>query len=77
MTLEYALKLLTREYGAENIVHWRVSNRIGIAARYPGEDKSLSVTLTIEQAKYLAAHPLSIQDLAAERLPNEWPMDEL
>jgi hypothetical protein len=77
MTLEYALKLLKREYGAENVVHWRISNRIGIAAQYPGENKSISVTLTIEQAKYLAAHPLNIQDLAAERFPNEWPMDEL
>jgi hypothetical protein len=77
MTLEYALKLLRREYGAENVVHWRVSNRIGIAAQYPGEDKTISITLTIQQAKYLAAHPLNIQDLAAEQLPNESPMDEL
>ena len=75
MTLEYALKLLRREYGADNVVHWRVSNRIGIAAQDPGEDKTISITLTIEQAKYLAAHPLSIQDLAAERFPNEWPTD--
>lgn len=71
MTLEYALKLLGHEYGAENVVHWRVSNLIGIVVKYPRENTT--VTLTLEQAKYLAAHPLSVQDLVAERYPEEWP----
>ena len=75
MTLEYALKLLKHQYGTESVIHWRVSNRIGISVRYPSEDTQVSVTLTIEQAKYLAAHPLSTQDLAAERYPDEWPRD--
>ena len=74
MTLAYALKLLGREYGAENVVHWRVSDVIGIVLKYPGEDTSVTVTLTLEQAKYLAAHPLSVEDLVAERYPENWPM---
>lgn len=74
MTLEYALKLLGHEYGAENVVHWRVSNMIGIVVKYPGEDTNVTVTLTLEQAKYLATHPLSVQDLVAERYPENWPM---
>jgi hypothetical protein len=32
-----------------------------------------SVSLTIEQAKFLAANPISPQDLVAERYPQEWP----
>ena len=43
MTLEYALKLLMRIYGVENVVHWRVSDRIGVRANYPGEPRELLV----------------------------------
>jgi len=73
MTLEYALKSLQLRYGTENVIHWRVSNMIGLTVRYPGEDTTVSVTLTLEQAKYLAANPVSVQDLVAERYPDEWP----
>jgi hypothetical protein len=76
MTLDYTLQSLQLVYGAENVVYWRVSDRVGITVEYPGEDKAISVTVTIEQAKYLATHPLSIQDLAAARFPNEWAVDE-
>jgi len=76
MTVDYALQSLKLLYGAENVVHWRVSDRVGFTVEYPGEGKPVSVTLTIEQAKYLAAHPLSIQDLVAERYPNGWPMSK-
>ena len=77
MTLDYTLESLKLQYGAENVVHWRVSDKIGITAEYPGGDEPVSITLTTQQAKYLAAHPLSIQDLTAERFPNDWPVDEL
>jgi hypothetical protein len=73
MALDYALKLLGHQYGTENVVHWRVSNMIGIVVKYAGQDATVSVTLTLEQAKYLAANPLSVQDLVAERYPKEWP----
>jgi hypothetical protein len=74
MTLEYALKLLRHVYGADYVVHWPVSKKIVISANDPSGGTA-SVTLTIEQAKYLAAHPLSIQDLIAERYPVEWPTE--
>ena len=69
MTVDYALESLKLQYGAENVVHDLASKGIGVIVKYPGEDKPVSVTLTIEQAKYVAAHPLSIEDLVAERFP--------
>jgi hypothetical protein len=76
MTLDYTLESLKLQYGAKNVVHWRVSDRVGITVKHLDGDKPVSVTLTIEQAKYIAAHPLSIQDLVAERYPNGWPMSK-
>jgi hypothetical protein len=73
MTLDSALRLVGHQYGTENVVHWRVSNGISIVVKYP--DATVSVTLTLEQAKYLAANPLSVQDLVAERYPEEWPAE--
>ena len=30
MALEYALKLLKKQYGPESVIHWRVSNTIAL-----------------------------------------------
>ena len=69
MTLEYALKLLKNQYGAGSVIHWRINNTIDIFLAHTGA----SVSLTIEQAKFLAANPMSPQDLADERYSAEWP----
>jgi hypothetical protein len=76
MALEYALKLLKKQYGPESVIHWRVSNTIAVCIIPVGEDNAVSVALTIEQAKYLAANPMSPDDLASERYPEEWPSEE-
>ena len=76
MALEYALKLLKKQYGPESVIHWRVSDTIAVSIVPAGEDDPVSVTLTIEQAKFLAANPMSADDLANERYPKEWPREE-
>jgi len=73
MTLEYALKLLKKQYGPKRVIHWRLSNTIAVLVTPAGEENPVSVTLTIEQAKFLAANPMSPQDLVDERYPEEWP----
>jgi hypothetical protein len=73
MTLEYALKLLKKQYGPRSVIHWRVSNTIAVLIAPASEESPVSVSLTIEQAKFLAANPMSPQDLADERYPPEWP----
>ena len=73
MTLEYALKLLKKQYGSENVIYWRVSNTIAVLVNPAGEESPVSVALTIEQAKFLAANPMSAQDLVDERYPEQWP----
>ena len=73
MTLEYALKLLKKQYGPDSVIHWRVSNTIAVSITPAGEENPVSVALTIEQAKFLAANPISPQDLANEKYPEAWP----
>jgi hypothetical protein len=69
MTLEDALKLLKKQYGPGSVIHLRLSNTIVVSLPPTGA----SLSLTIEQAKFLAANPISPQDLVAERYPQEWP----
>ena len=73
MTLEYAMKLLTKQYGPGSVIHWQLSDTIAVLVTPAGEDSAVSVALTIEQAKFLAVNPMSPQDLANERYPEEWP----
>ena len=71
MTLEYALKLLTKQYGPGSV--GRLSNTVEVLVTFPGEERTALVSLTIEQAKFLAANPMSPEDLVKERYPEEWP----
>jgi len=73
MTLEYAVKLLKNQYRPESVIHWRISNTIAVLVTPAGEESPVSVALTIEQAKFLAANPMSPDDLANERYPEQWP----
>jgi hypothetical protein len=58
MALEYAVKLLKKQYGPDSVIHWRVSNVIAVLITPAGEENPVSVSLTIEQAKFLAANPV-------------------
>ena len=71
MTLEYALKLLTKQYGPGSV--GRLSNTVEVLVTFPGEERTALVSLTFEQAKFLAANPMSPEDLANERYPEAWP----
>ena len=71
MTLEYALKLLTKQYGPGSV--GRLDNTVEVLVTLPGEERTALVLLTIEQAKFLAANPMSPQDLANEKYPEGWP----
>ena len=71
MTLEYALKLLKKQYGPGSV--GRLDNTIEVLVTFPGKERTALVSLTIEQAKFLAANPMSAEDLAKERYPETWP----
>jgi hypothetical protein len=71
MTLEYALKLLKEQYGPGSV--GCLNNTIEVLVTFPGEERTALVSLTTEQAKFLAANPMSPQDLVNERYPEEWP----
>ena len=73
MTLECALKLLKKQYGPASVIHWRVSNTIAVCLMPTGEPSPVSVQLTIEQAKFLAANLMSPEHLVNERYPDQWP----
>jgi hypothetical protein len=73
MTLEFALTLLTKQYGPGSVIHWQLSNTIAVLVTPAGEENPVSVALTIEQAKFLATNPMSPPDLANERYPETWP----
>jgi hypothetical protein len=51
--------LLKKQYGPGSVIHLRLSNTIVVFLKPTGA----SVSLTIEQAKFLAANPISLQDL--------------
>ena len=51
MTLEYALKLLTKQYGPGSV--GRVSNTVEVLVTFPGEERTALVLLTVEQASSL------------------------
>jgi len=71
MTLEYALKLLKKQYGPGSV--GRLDNTIEVLVTFPGEERTALVSLTIEQAKFLPENPMSAEDLVKERYPEGWP----
>ncbi|PYT18615.1 MAG: hypothetical protein DMG58_37770 [Acidobacteria bacterium] len=56
-----------------SVIHWRVSNTIAVCLMPTGEPSPVSVQLTIEQAKFLAANLMSPEHLVNERYPDQWP----
>ena len=73
MTLDYALKLLKKQYGPASVIHWRVSNTIAVCLMPTGEPSPVSVQLTIEQAKFLAANLMSPEHLLMRDTPTSGP----
>ena len=71
MTLEYVVKALKVLFGNDNVSSDK--GEIRVRVRYPGHSKPSSVSLTIEQAKFVVAHSISAKDLLDENYPADWP----
>ena len=52
MTLEYALKLLKKQYGPNSVTYSHDGKNIALGIVPAGEASSVTVILTIEQAKF-------------------------
>src|SRR5713101_10032962 len=73
MTLEYVVKALKVLFGNDNVSSDK--GEIRVRVRYPGHSKPSSVSLTIEQAKFVVARSISAKDLIDENYPADWPGD--
>src|SRR5229473_7966663 len=71
MTLEYVVKALKVLFGNDNVISDK--GEIRVRDPYPGYTKPSSVSLTIEQAKFVVAHSISAEDLIDQNYPAGWP----
>jgi len=71
MTVQYAVAALRARFGSERIT-WE-SHGITIRLQQQGRKGFTLLVLTAEQAKYLVARPLSVEDLTNETYPEDWP----
>src|SRR5713226_2000722 len=71
MRFDYALKALKLRFTADNVIE--ESGRVTLKLKYPGRQAPAFVSLTVEQAKVLVAHPISVKDLVDENYPPIWP----
>jgi len=71
MTLEYVVKALKVLFGNDNVISEKTEIRLRV--RYPDHGKPSSVSLTIEQAKFVVARSISAKDLIDENYPVDWP----
>ena len=71
MSLEYVVEALKVRYGAGNVMP--EEGQVNVKVQRSDRQDSVSLTLTIEQAKFLAANPISLKDLANENYPSNWP----
>lgn len=71
MTLEYVVKALKVLFGGDNVISDK--GEIRLRVRYPVHGKPSSVSLTIEQAKFVVARSMSAKDLIDENYPSDWP----
>jgi hypothetical protein len=71
MTLEYAMAALKVRFGTDNVM--LAERQITIKVHDSGREGLTPVILTVEQAKFLTANPISNEDLREERYPADWP----
>ena len=71
MRLDYVLEALKLRFGADNVME---ENRtVTLKLMYPERQALAFVSLTLGEAKFLVAHPLSGKDLVDENYPADWP----
>jgi len=73
MTVEYAVAALRARFGGENVARDESEATVTVTVRQPGGNAPTPLALTMVQAKYLAAHPISHEDLTNQRYPVDWP----
>jgi len=71
MILEYALGALKLRFGTDSVAEEK--GRITLKVPYPERQAPAFVTLTLTQAKFLVAHPISVRDLVDDKYPADWP----
>ena len=71
MRVDYALEALKLLFGADNVMEEK--GRVTLKLKCPGRQAHAFVSLTVEQAKFLVAHPISAEDLVDENYPANWP----
>lgn len=71
MTIQYAMAALRARFGGERVTC--ESHGITIRLQEQSRKRFKLVVLTAEQAKYLVARPLSVEDLTNEIYPEDWP----
>jgi hypothetical protein len=73
MTVEYAMGALRARFGADNVT--LAERQVTIKVQHVGLEDLSPVILTAEQAKFLAANPISSEDLMKKTYPADWPGD--
>ena len=71
MTMAYALDALKIQFGTDIVIG--VHSQVTLKLHYPDRQDHTSVSLTVEQAKFLVANSLSAQDLLDQKYPANWP----
>jgi hypothetical protein len=71
MTVQYAVAALRARFGCECVMC--ESHEITLRLQQQGRKGFTLLVLTAEQAKYLVARPLSVEDLTNETYPEDWP----
>jgi hypothetical protein len=69
--MAYALDALKVLFGADNVM--AENGNVMLKLKYPGRQALAFVSLSVEQAKFLVAHPISAKDLVDENYPANWP----
>jgi hypothetical protein len=71
MSRHYTVAALKIRFGADNVTCDQ--DQVTVSAQYPGRQGLTLANLTIEQAKFVVANPISFKDLVDEDYPETWP----
>ena len=74
MLFTEAMRILEDRYGIQNIEHHLSSGDVVIyLPQSEGAEVRWPYIFTDRQAKYLAVHPIVIDDIRRNRFPRDWP----
>jgi hypothetical protein len=69
-----AVRILEERYGIQNIEHHPNNGDVAIyLPQSEGAEVRWPFVFTDRQAKYLAVHPISDEDIRRNRFPRDWP----